>query len=66
VIGQAVKHVDDARKNRKSLPIELFYMLFAFTNLDTLAFDIEEALVPHGSRPGGEITRKAAAVRPTS
>jgi len=63
VIGQAVNHVEDGTRNGKSLPIELFYMLFTFTNLDSLAFAIEEALQPHASRPGGEISRKEKAVR---
>ena len=63
VVGQAVSHVQDAKANGKQLPIELFYMLFCFTNLDSLAFEIEEALSPEQSRPGGEITRKRAAVR---
>ena len=63
VIGQAVNHVEEARKDGKRLPIELFYMLFSFTNLDSLAFAIEEALQPPGARPGGQVSRKQAAVR---
>ncbi len=41
----------------------LFYMLFSFTNLDSLAFAIEEALQPPGARPGGRVSRKQAVVR---
>jgi hypothetical protein len=63
VIGQAVKHVEEARTNGKELPIMLFYMLFSFTNLDSLAFAIEEALRPPGARPGGYVSRKDARVR---
>jgi hypothetical protein len=63
VIGQAIKHVQQAKTEGKDLPIEYFYMLFSFTNLDTLAFEIEEALRPPGSRSGGEVGRKQTAVR---
>ena len=63
VIGQAINHVQEARKQGKDLPIELFYMLFTFTNLDSLAFALEEALLPPGARPSGKITRKKDAVR---
>jgi hypothetical protein len=63
VVGQAISHVAEAKD--KELPIELFYMLFSFTNLDSLAFAIEEALLPANSRPGAEVTRKRAAVRRT-
>src|SRR5205085_1090763 len=44
VVGQAVIHVKAARETQgKNLPFELFYMLFNFTNLDSLAFSVEEA-----------------------
>lgn len=63
VIGQAVNHMQDATRQGKQLPIELFYMLFNFTNLDSLAFEIEEALLPEGTQTGYHISRKEAAVR---
>jgi hypothetical protein len=63
VIGQAVDHVQQAKASGKDLPIVLFYMLFSFTNLDSLAFAIEEALQPPGARPGGRVSRKQAVVR---
>lgn len=65
VIGQAVNHVDQAKAAGKELPIELFYMLFTFTNLDNLAFAIEEALQPQNSRTGFSVTRKRDAIRRT-
>jgi hypothetical protein len=63
VIGKAINYVEEARKQGKDLPIELFYMLFTFANLDSLAFEIEEALQPVGSRTGVQISRKEEAVR---
>jgi hypothetical protein len=63
VVGQAIDHVNAARQRGKQLPIELFYMLFNFANLDSLAFQIEEALLDPGSSPTGRITRKRAAIR---
>jgi hypothetical protein len=65
VVGQAVAHVQKANKDGKTLPLELFYMLFSFTNLDSLAFALEEALLPVGSRPTNQISRKQTAVRRT-
>lgn len=65
VVSQAVIHVQEAKtKKGKSLPIELFYMLFTFTNLDTLAFSLEEALLPRSYR-SEPISRKRDAVRRT-
>ncbi len=63
VIGQASNLVEEAKKQDKTLSIEFFYMLFSFTNLDSLAFAIEEAIQPLHSRPGGEVLRKPEAVR---
>jgi hypothetical protein len=62
VIGQAVNHVEEAKVHGKFLPIELFYMLFNFTNLDSLAFSIEEALQSEGSRTDSYVWRKESAV----
>jgi len=63
VVGQAVRHVQQSKADGKDLPIELFYMLFSFTNLDSLAFAIEEALQPIGIRTDEQISRKQGAVR---
>jgi hypothetical protein len=65
VIGQAVAHVQNAKREGKTLPLELFYMLFSFTNLDSLAFALEEVLQPLGSGPANQISRKQSAVRRT-
>jgi hypothetical protein len=46
VIGQAADRVNKEKANGRDLPFEYFYMLFNFTNLDNLAFAIEEALQP--------------------
>jgi hypothetical protein len=40
-------------------------MLFTFTNLDNLAFEIEEALQPKNDRAGGSVSRAAKDVRRT-
>lgn len=63
VIGRAEYSVETARREGKKLPIEYFYMLFTFTNLDSLAFEIEEALQGRGDRAGERVSRKADAVR---
>ena len=65
VIGGAERKVEAARRHGKEIPIEYFYMLFNFTNLDSLAFEIEEALQATGDRSGDPVTRKAEAVRRT-
>jgi hypothetical protein len=44
VIGQAVNFAKQAKTKGKIIPIEYFYMLFSFANLDNIAFEIEEAL----------------------
>ncbi len=63
VVGQAVNEIKKAKKEGKELPIELFYMLYTFTNLDTLAIEIEEALQPSGATSGGRVRRKELLVR---
>lgn len=65
VVGGAAQKVDAARRQGKLLPIEYFYMLFTFTNLDSLAFEIEEALQPQNDRTGGFVSRVAKDVRRT-
>lgn len=62
VFGQAENHVKQARQADKDLPIDLFYALFTFTNLDKLAFEIEEALL-RPPLPPNRIQRKKAHVR---
>jgi hypothetical protein len=61
-IGQAARHVNEGENVGKQLPIELFYMIFGFSNLDSLAFEIEEALLHPNARTGFSVTRKKAAV----
>ena len=65
VVGQAANHLKEARQKGKNLPIELFYMLFTFTNLDSLAFEIEEALIPADTILDGRGSRKREYVRRT-
>jgi len=55
VVGNAARGVHKAKQDGKELPIEMFYMLYTFTNLANLAFAIEEALQPLHSNPGGRI-----------
>ena len=63
VIDRAAAGVAAAETAGKVLPIEMFYMLFTFTNLDALAGEIEEALLP-GHAPGdGTVTRLAEVSR---
>jgi hypothetical protein len=65
VVGKASHAVREAAKGGKTLPIELFYTLFTFTNLDTVAFEIEEALIPTAIKPEGRGARKKEYVRRT-
>jgi hypothetical protein len=65
VVGGAGMKVAEARRQGKRLPVEHFYMLFTFTNLDNLAFEIEEALQPKNDRAGGSVSRAAKDVRRT-
>ncbi len=53
-VGQAVNHLKDEPAAARNLSLTFFYALFAFTNLDSLAFEIEEALLP--SNPPSTIT----------
>jgi hypothetical protein len=62
-IGQAISHVLQAQKEGKNLCIEFFYMLFAFTNYDNLAFQIEEALIDPNKIPEGRIEKREEIVR---
>jgi hypothetical protein len=64
VIGHALALQEAAKtKDGKDVPLAYFYMLFAFTNFDTMAFEIEESLIPAGQREKGRITRKSSGVR---
>lgn len=63
VVGEALRQVEMAAETGKALPVDYFYMLFTFTNLDSLAFEIEEALIPEGEAPRSRVSRKATAVR---
>ncbi|MFY9232934.1 MAG: hypothetical protein WAO58_00565 [Fimbriimonadaceae bacterium] len=62
VFGQAENHLKQAQRDGKNLPIELFYTLFTFSNLDRLAFEIEEALLS-STLPSNKIQRKEDHVR---
>ncbi len=63
VIGEADDEVKKAERDGKTLPIELFYAIFTFSNLDSLAFEIEEALFVPGSTSVDRVTRKDEYVR---
>lgn len=63
VIDRASAGVAEAAATGKTLPIELFYMLFTFANLDALACEIEEALLPAGAPGDGIVTRPAGTPR---
>jgi antirestriction protein ArdC len=63
VVGQAEAHLKDCAKNDKDLPLSFFYTLFAFTNFDSLAFEIEEALMPMNSNSTTTIRRQVRKVR---
>jgi hypothetical protein len=47
----------------KDLPLDQFYTLYSFSNLDKLAFEIEEALLPHVPTEHGRINRHRGDVR---
>jgi hypothetical protein len=63
VLGQAINHMKATKQEGRRENLEHFYTLFSLTNLDSLAVEIEEALVPHGELPEGRISRKAEAIR---
>lgn len=65
LIGQAANHKKQAEKTGWDVPIELFYSLFNFTCLDTMAFQIEEALIPKNTRLDGYAWRTKEDVRRT-
>ena len=50
------------RQHGMNHPIELFYTLYAFSNIDKLCFEIEEALLKDGTSPG-RIVRALSDVR---
>jgi len=62
-IGKAATNSSSGSRSGKHLPIELFYMLFAFTSIDNLAFGIEEALLGSRERTGFSVLRSSAAVK---
>ncbi len=53
------QRIDSAR----SLPLDYFYLLYALSNLDKLAFEIEEAMIPNGCIPPGRMRRWRVDVR---
>ena len=63
VLGQAINHKRATGREGRRENLEHFYTLFSFTNLDSLAFEIEEALLPTTVLPEGRVTRKASKVR---
>jgi hypothetical protein len=62
VIGQIADHLATTAAEGKQLTAPFFYALFAFTNFDSLAFEIEEALQPDGT-DGATIRRQERKVR---
>ena len=50
VVGKVAKRIAEASATGKQLSPDFFYMLFTFTNLDALAFEVEEALIPAGAQ----------------
>jgi hypothetical protein len=65
VLGQAINHKRATGREGRRENLEHFYTLFSFTNLDSLAFEIEEALLPTAPLPEGRVTREASKVRRT-
>jgi hypothetical protein len=63
VIDNALQAQRHAASRNKRLPLEFFLILHTFTNLDSLAFEIEEALIPLGEDPPGRIYRRGARIR---
>jgi len=63
VLGQAINHKRATEREGRRENLEHFYALFTFTNLDSLAFEIEESLLPTTVLPEGRVTRKARDVR---
>ncbi len=64
-VSQFMAQVVEQKSSAPEMPIELFYALFNFTCLDTLAFQIEEALIDSGHILDGYAWRKESAVRRT-
>jgi hypothetical protein len=63
VVGQVSNHLEQALKEGECLPPELFYLLFTFTNLDHLACQVEEALLPPDAGLPTWVTRPAERIR---
>ena len=63
VIGQVANHLKQTSEEGKEIPPELFHLLFAFTNLDQLACQMDEALLPAHARLATFISRPAEKIR---
>jgi hypothetical protein len=65
VVGKAAMNVEwTKRELRKDIPIEFFYAIYTMSNLNALAFQIEEALLMPGDHvPRRKICRQASSVR---
>jgi hypothetical protein len=63
VVGTAGKQQAAALQEGREHPLELFYALLTFTNLDNLAFELQEALLPSNARPIGRIERQLQFIR---
>jgi hypothetical protein len=63
VVGHVKEAIERAGKRGKTIPAEFFYLLFAFTDFDRLACQIEEALLPRGVPPAGWILRPKEWIR---
>jgi hypothetical protein len=63
VVGQALNHLRDPQVASKDLTLGFFYALFSFTNLDTLACEIEEAVQPRPADTTITVRRQLKKVR---
>jgi hypothetical protein len=63
VFKHAAFEMRKAEAAGKQLPIDFFFTLFTFANIDALAFEIEEALIPAPEKATGRIRRHPDAVR---
>lgn len=62
-VGLALQQAKAARRKGNTVPVELFYTLYSLTSFDTLAFQIEERLLPAGCTGKFVVSRKKSGVR---
>jgi hypothetical protein len=63
VVGQVANHLVSVEREHRRENVEHFYTLFALTNLDALAIEIEEALVQSIDSVTGKVGRKLQHIR---